>query len=125
MLLDERPTRRDFGDELRWGRDELRGMRDDVSSIVDDLRLLAQKELELARAEVAESIGLSRRTLIFGGIAAGTALLMFVFAATALMFALDIIMPQWAAALVTTATLAGVATLAGFIAMQAARRSTS
>jgi hypothetical protein len=109
-------------ERLRRGRDEVRQVRADVSGIIDDLRTLAQKETELARAELQEQFGISRSAIIWSAVAGVGAMLTLVFMSLGLMFALDEVMPAWAAALVTAAVLGALVTLAGMLAMARFRR---
>lgn len=104
-----------IADQLRRGRDELRGVREEASSIAGELRVLARKELELAQAEFAESVGHSRNAAIFGGLTGIAAMLTLVFGALTLMFVLDLAMPMWVAALITMGTLAGVTLIAALL----------
>jgi hypothetical protein len=104
-----------IADQLRRGRDELRGVRDEAASIASELRVLARKEMELAQAEFAESVGHSRNAAIFGGLTATAAMLTLVFGGLSMMFALDLFMQLWAAALVTMGTLAAVTLLAALM----------
>jgi hypothetical protein len=101
-----------LADQLKRGRDELRGVREEASSIAGELRVLAQKELELAQAEISESVGHTRSAAIFGGLTAIASMLTLVFAALTLMFVLDLVLPMWAAALITMGALAAVTLLA-------------
>jgi hypothetical protein len=71
--------------------------------------------VELAHAEIEESVSHSRNAAIFGGLTAITSMLTLVFGALTMMFALDLAVPLWAAALITMGTLAAVTLLAALV----------
>jgi hypothetical protein len=89
-------------EKLERGRDEFRHVRSDAAEIADDLRVLAQKEVELMRAEMGEQVTNFTRAIIWGVIAAILGLILLTFAFVSIMLALDTFMPLWAAALVST-----------------------
>jgi hypothetical protein len=113
-----------LGDQLRRGVDEAKAVRSDATDIFFDVMTLAQKELELARTEMAEQAMAARNAAILGAGAAIFALLMLAFAATAAMFALDEVMDTWLAALITAAGLLGITALLGLLAMQQVKQIT-
>jgi Putative Actinobacterial Holin-X, holin superfamily III len=104
---------------LQRGKEEVREVSSEFGSIASDLRTLGTMEMQLARAEVAEGVkGYGIATGI-GATAALFAILMTVFLFLAVMFALDEVLPLWAAALITTGLLA---LLAGIFALLARKR---
>jgi hypothetical protein len=111
-----------LGDTARWGREELREVRGDFSGIVDDLRLIAQKEVELARAEMREQFGITTQSLIYGAVTGVLAMLLLTFTFVTVMLVLDTFMPLWAAALVTTLIVGGLAALTGMMAYSMFKR---
>ena len=111
-------------EQFRRGTDEFREVREEASTLIDDLRVLAEKELELARTEMSEQLGLSRQSAMFAGIAAVAAGLTLTFVALTLMFVLDTFMPLWVAALITTLALAAVTGFAAYMVREKIRRIT-
>lgn len=103
-------------ERLERGRDELTHLRDDFSELAADVRVLAEKELELARAEMGEQMKLAVQGAIWGVVTAvlGLVLLTFVFVST--MLVLNEFMRLWLAAVITTAIVLGLAALAGLYA---------
>ena len=87
----------------------------DIGSLLSDVEVLAQKEVQLARAEMGESVGHATRALVYGGATFIFAWLMLAFAAATLMFVLDEAMRLWLAALITTGVLVGLTALAGLL----------
>jgi hypothetical protein len=103
-------------EDLRRGRDELGELRRDLTDVLVDLRALAQMETELARAEMRESAQAAAQSAIFAGAGVYLAVLMGVFFALAGMFALDLVMPLWAAALIVGGVLLALTAMALFAA---------
>jgi hypothetical protein len=106
----------------RRTRDDLRNARDELRDIIDDLRALAQKEAELARAEMREQAGLTRNAAIGGALAALLVPILLTFAGLTLMFALDKAMSLWLAALITTLVILALVLLAVAFAYTMYRR---
>lgn len=74
-----------------------------LSDIVGNVQHIVRAEVKLARAEVREEIGKARRGMIFlaaGGMAAALAVVFILLAAV---YALALVWPMWAAALVVGA----------------------
>ncbi|MEX0749722.1 MAG: phage holin family protein [Dehalococcoidia bacterium] len=94
-----------LGDQLKRGFDEFSGVREEMMDLFQDLRGLAQKEMELARAELSEQAGYARMSATFGAVAALLGLVTLGFIAVTSMFLLDLVVPLWAAALITTGGL--------------------
>lgn len=113
-----------LSEQLKRGKDEFQSVRGEMMDLFSDVRMLAQKEMELARVEMAEQATAARNAAMYGGIAAIFALLMLAFAATTVMFALDEFMPLWVAALITTAGLLVITAIAGLMAKSQVKQIT-
>lgn len=109
-------TRRSVKEDLRRGRDEFDDLRHDLTDILVDLRVLAEKETALARAEMRESAQAAAQSAMFAGAGVYLAVLMGVFLALAGMFALDLVLPLWAAALIVGGVLLALAAIALLLA---------
>jgi uncharacterized membrane protein YqjE len=107
---------RSLGDDLRNGRDEARDFGRDAGDLANELRELVQKEGQLARAEVQESISHAIRSAIWAGAALLLANALLLFAFTTVMFAIDEALPLWAAALITTGIILLLTAIAGAMA---------
>lgn len=116
--------REPLSDQLRRGVDEVRDVREEMMGLFDDIRVLAQKEMELARVEVSEQVQYVRNAAVFGSVAAVFALLTLAFLATTVMFALDEAMPLWVAALITTIGLLAILLLLGLVAYSQVKQLT-
>jgi uncharacterized membrane protein YqjE len=105
----------------RWqsSRQEAREAGAEFAGIAREFGVLAQKEMELARAEAGEQVAITTRALIFGAVAGLLAVLGVVFLALALHFVYDTAMASWLAALLTALTLFVVA---GVLALMARAR---
>jgi hypothetical protein len=71
---------------------------------------------------MSESVGFAKRAGIWGAVAAVFGLITLIFAFTALMLALDEVMPLWAAALITFGVAALLTLITGAIAYSGARQ---
>lgn len=111
-------------DDLRRGADEVRGLGDDAGKIGAAIRELLRSEIELAKAEVREQFSLAIRSAIWAGVGAATAMLTLVFVFVTLLFALQVWMPTWVAALIVTALLAGLTAAAGLMVRARLRQIT-
>jgi hypothetical protein len=107
-----RPVSEDFRD----ARDEARSLGMAVAGITQELRVLFMKEADLAQAEMADSTAAVKRASMYGGFAAIVGVLVLGFLALTLMFALDLVIPLWLAALVTAGVLVIVAGIAALMA---------
>lgn len=105
-------------DQLRTARDEAMAMRGDVMGIATEMQRLLQLEMELAKAEVDEAKGHATKGTAFGAMAAILGLITSVFLFLAIMFALDTLLPIWAAALATTGIALLLTAIFGFMAKQ-------
>ena len=87
-----------------WERaqEEARGIGDAVGRITSELRVLTERELELARAEMLDSKDAAKRAGIWGAVALVIAIQ---FVALAGFLALAQVLVAWAAALITAGVL--------------------
>lgn len=108
-------------DDLKRAQSEVRSLGAAVGDIAEELRVLLMKEADLAQAEMADSRSAATRAGMFGGVAAVAGILVLGFLALAMMFAFDIFMPQWLAALATAGVLGLVAMLGAWIARRQLR----
>jgi uncharacterized membrane protein YqjE len=111
-----------LAEDLRRGQQEMVGIGRDLADISKDIRVLAQQEMQRARAEMRQQLQFSSRALALGAIAGVFGFFTLAFLSLTVMFALDLVLPRWAAALATTGLLAVLAISAGFIAYQQFRR---
>ena len=111
-------SRRSLSEQFRDVREEAMSMRGEATEIASEVQRLLMMEKELAQAEVQEAKSHAMKGSMFGAIALEVAMLMSVFLFLAIMFALDTLMPIWAAALATTGIAAAIALLFGLLAMQ-------
>lgn len=109
-------TRQNVTEDLRRGREEARELGSEFSGIAEDLRRIFRTETELAKAEMRESMQAAIQGAILGAVAAVMAILLLTFLGLAGMFALDLVMPLWAAALVTAGVILVLAAIVGFVA---------
>lgn len=116
---ESRSNGRGIGDQLRHSRREVREVGAEVADITADLRLLAAKEVELARAEVKEGVQAYGRGAGFSAAAAIFGWLTLLFLCLGLMFGLDEVLPLWAAALITAGVLLLVTAVLGLLARAA------
>ncbi len=116
-----RPLRED----LHRGQSEVRGIGKETSELAADFAELIRLELELAKSELGQIGSRAARGATWGAIAGGTGFWMAGFLGLAAMFALAIVIPLWAAALVTAAGWGMVALPAAAIAYGRIRQATS
>jgi hypothetical protein len=107
---------RGLGEDLRRSREEVEGIAGEVGGIAADLREIARKELQLAKAEMGESAGYAIKGIAAGAVAALMALYMIGFLCWAGFWALNNVMPSWAAALVVAGVLALIVLAAALVA---------
>jgi uncharacterized membrane protein YqjE len=110
--IEDRPLKED----LRRSRVEAQALGGELGDIAADVRFLLQKEAQLARAEVQETLNTAVRSLIWGGIAAFLAVPLVMFVFVTLMLALDTAMPLVAAAAITTGVILLLVAIAGALA---------
>lgn len=113
-----------IGDQYRRGKDELRDISEELAGIAADMRNITRTEVELAKTELREQFSLLKTAAVWGGVGALMALVSIIFGFTALMFALDEVMPLWAAALVTFGAVLLLTAIAGGIAFGAVKKIT-
>jgi uncharacterized membrane protein YqjE len=94
-----------------------------VGEIGSQLILLAQTEVELARAELASDMRSGRRTVVGLGVATAAALVGLTLLLVAVVLALVPIMPGWLAALIVAAGVLGVSATVGGLAWKQRPRS--
>jgi len=98
---------------------EIDGLATEVSSVAADLVLLLRLERELAMAEMQEQKRLAVRVAGFGIAGLELSVLTSVFAALTLVFVLATFLPEWAASLIVTLLVGGLA----LVALMAAKNS--
>ncbi len=103
-------------------REEVRELAEEVRGIAEDLRQLARSEVELAKAVLRDEGRLIGGIAAAGVVAWMTAMCFFAFAGVSAMFALDNVMPLWAAALVVAGAMLLIAVAAGLVAMSLAKQ---
>ncbi len=110
-------------DELFRSGQEARALGNVATEIAGDLRDLANKELELAKAELSEQVAKAVRAVITAVLAGIFAFLMLAFLAVSAMFALTefVELEQWASALIVTGGLLLLALIFGLIALMSVR----
>jgi uncharacterized membrane protein YadS len=105
-----------MSEDFREARQEARSLGMAVADITQELRVLLLKEADLAQAEMADSTSAAKRASMYGGFAAIVGVFVLGFLALTLMFALDLVMPLWLAALITAGVLLIIAGIAALIA---------
>ena len=105
-----------LAEQLKSAQRETRHLGSEVAEIAMDLRVLAQKEVQLATVEMKQQLSLAGRALAWGAAAAVFALLVLTFLGWTLLFALAEVFALWAAALITTAVVAVLAAAAAYVA---------
>jgi uncharacterized membrane protein YqjE len=76
-----------------------------LQDIVRNIRDIVRAEVRLAKTEVGEELGKARSAGVLFGTGAVTAVFAALFLLLASVYALTLVMPQWAAALVVAAVL--------------------
>jgi uncharacterized membrane protein YqjE len=102
-------------------REEAQAFMSDFSDVRSELQSLAQKEMELFRAEIAEQRQAAMQTALFGGLTALAGLMTFAFVAVTLMLILDSFMDSWLAAFITTLVLGALTAAAAMMARERMR----
>lgn len=111
-----RPEARSLSEEVARGREEIRGMGAAAAEIAGDFSELANLELALVRAEIADNLARLKQAGMFGGIAALFGFWVIGFLGVTMMLALALVWPDWLAALATAGTLLLITGIAGAIA---------
>lgn len=76
-----------------------------MKEVTEDLSLLIRKEIELAKQELSESIGAKVKGAVLVAIAAVMAFFALIFALLSIRDAIALVVPEWAADLITAAIL--------------------
>ena len=109
---------RSVRDDLQRGRSEAAALGASVGEVTQELRALAQAEMDLAKAEVSDSISATIRGAIFGVAAAIFALMLLTFLGHTLAAVLvELDLDVWLAYLITTLVFGIVAGILGYLAM--------
>lgn len=87
--------------------------RELIDQLSHQVRDLFRSEVELAKADTLERVRGVARAIVLVAVAALCGLAAFAVACAALVLVLDIVLPAWAAALVTVGVLAAVAAATG------------
>jgi uncharacterized membrane protein YqjE len=111
-----------LAEDIRRGRQEAMGVGRDFADIARDIGVLAQQELQLAQAEVAEQMRPLSQALVWGAVAAIFGLFVAAFLLIAVMFALALVFPLWISALITMGISGILAASAGLFAYGQFRR---
>jgi uncharacterized membrane protein YqjE len=90
-----------------------------VGDLVRDVREIVRLEIQLAKTELKESVIPARQAAIFGALALCFAIPALIILPLAAVWALDLVLPLWAAGLIVGAVLA---LLAGAFAVTARQR---
>jgi uncharacterized membrane protein YqjE len=100
-------------------QEEARGIGDRIARITSELRVLTEREMDLARAEMLDTRDAAKSVGVWGGVAAVFGLIMLQFLAVAGMLALAQVLEMWAAALVVAGVLLVIAGTAAWMARSA------
>ena len=109
-------------ERLKRGEDEARELGHEVADIAAELRLLAAQEAELGAAEMKEQVSYAVRGAGMGLGAFLFADLVLVFLGLAIVFALETVVPMWAAALITAGIYLLVTAILAMLAMSALKK---
>jgi hypothetical protein len=113
------PPTDSMGAQWQRAQAEMRSIGASIGDISDELKVLLVREGELAQAEVADATSAASRAAMWGGIGAVVGLIALLFVGMAVMFALGLVWPLWAAALATATLLAAIAALCALTAQKA------
>lgn len=102
--------------DLRDGKAEVRDLQTEVSAIAHELRGLVQAELDLAKAETKEQVGIAVKLTAWGVAGLMTAFVMIVWVALTATYALANAVEPWIAALIVTIALGAVAVISALMA---------
>lgn len=90
---------------------EDRSFSDVVHNIVRNLQEIMRSEVRLAKTEIGEEAAKAKASAVWLGAGAVTAMYAILFLLLTALFALSLVLPSWAAALIVGVTLSIVATL--------------
>lgn len=109
------------GSSRAWSQaqEEVRGIAERIARITSELRVLSEREMDLARAEMLDTRDAAKSVGLWGGVAAVSGLIMLQFLAVAGMLALAQVLEMWAAALVVAGVLLVIAGLGAWMARRA------
>jgi uncharacterized membrane protein YqjE len=93
-------------------------MRGEAWQISADMRHLLKMEMDLARAEIQEAKTHATMATAFGGGAAILGLVTSILVFLTVMFAIDTVLPLWAAALITAGIAALITAICALMARQ-------
>lgn len=124
MALRERPVEGEqtgAGLSQAWeqAQEEARGIGETIARITSELRVLSEREMDLARAEMLDAADAAKRVGVWGAVAGVFAFVTLQFLAVAGMLALGQVLELWAAALVTAGALLVIAVATALIARSA------
>jgi uncharacterized membrane protein YqjE len=105
-------------DQLQSARDEALWMRGEAWQLSADMQHLLKMEMDLARAEMQEAKTHATMVTVFGGAAAMLGLVTSILVFLTVMFALDTVLPLWAAALITAGIAALITVVCALLARQ-------
>ena len=86
--------------------------------IVGRVEEIVRSEIHLAKTEVREELKKARPATVLMALALAGAFLTFFFALLSLVYALNLVIPAWAAALCVTGVVASIAVVAGGAALR-------
>jgi hypothetical protein len=102
--------------DLEEGKTELRGLQAEVSELGAEVRDLLRSEMALARAETKEQLGIAVHITVWGLAGLVMGFIALVWVAVTATLALANVLDAWAAALIVTAALAGLAVVFAMMA---------
>ena len=104
-----------------WGRTqaEARAIGETIARITSELRVLSEREVELARAEMMDTRDAAKSVGMWGAVAAIFAFITIEFLAVAGMLALMLVVEAWAAALIVAGVLLVIAVIGAVMARSA------
>lgn len=86
--------------------------------IVGQVEEIVRSEIHLAKTEVREELKKARPATVLMALALASAFLTFFFALLSLVYALNLVIPAWAAALCVTGLIASIAVVSGGAALR-------
>lgn len=116
------PAPHELAQEVDRAELDDRPSRELVSDLVGEAQNLIRGEVELARSELREVKELARGVGLSAGLALVSAFVALLLAATTLVALFDLVLPLWAAALITFAVFALVAAVTGLEAQSRVKR---
>lgn len=117
--MDEGATDRGYARAWAQAQEEARGIGSTIARITSELRVLSEREMDLARAEMLDTRDAAKSVGMWGAVAAVFGLIALEFLALAGMLALAQVLELWAAALITAGVLLVIAAIGAFAARSA------